>query len=54
MRITLLGVLVVLGVSLLVLYAVKIHQEKNSQDNGTSVDDRSRFPDDQGFPPAHS
>jgi hypothetical protein len=54
MRITLFGVLVVLGVSLLLLYALKVHQEKNSQGNGTGVDDRSRFPDGPSFPSEHS
>jgi hypothetical protein len=53
MRITLLGLLVVMGATLLVLYAVKVHQAKNNQSNGTG-DDKSRFPDDPGSPAAYS
>ena len=45
MRITLLGLFVVLGTFLLVVYALEVHQKKNNRTDGTGRE-KSQLPDD--------
>jgi hypothetical protein len=45
MRITLLGLLVVVGAVLLVVYAIHIHQEKTNRSDGTGRE-KSQLPDE--------
>jgi hypothetical protein len=47
MRITLLGLLVVLGTFLLVVYAIEVHKRKDNGNDGTGHD-QPHLPDDPG------
>jgi hypothetical protein len=50
MRITLLGLLVVLGTLLLVVYAIDVHQKQKTLD-GSAGNEKSVLPNGPSFPP---